>query len=182
MQEIVTTRAKRRLPAFTATMLATATILALVLFTAYPTSVHAQYQSTDQLPKGRTNAAVAEASKPIDVEAEVVEGSKSADGSTVTVRLEWEASTTLTDEVGADSSYELTGYCYEVREFEDGIQLSGTEYCNTSDDRSVEFSVSTSLSSVELQVRFTFSVTQVDGGVRTEYGTNSDTVTVTLDG
>lgn len=174
MQTIETTPAKRRLPVFGATVLATATVMALVLVTAYPNSAHARTDAS--------SAAVAEASKPTDVSAETVEGSTSADGSSLKVRLEWEASQDLLDAVDAALDYELTGFCYEVRKFEAGLQVSGVEYCHVSDDRSVEFSVSTSLSSVELQVRFTFSVTQVDGGVRTEYGTNSDTVTVTLDG
>lgn len=170
MPTIETTPAKRRLPAFAATVLATATVMALVLVTAYPNPAHAQ---TEKDPINSPNWVAA--SKPINVSAAVVEGSESADGSTVTVELDWEASATLIDELEGDSSVNLTGFCYEVRTFEGGLQLSGVEYCRDSaDDRSVEFDVSTSLSYVELQVRFVVN--------DTIKGTNSDTVTVTLDG
>ena len=168
MQTIETAQAKRRLPAFAATMLATATVMALILVTAYPTSVHALDD------KDRLSDAVSEASKPIDVSADVVEGSTSADGLSVTVRLEWEASATLVEEVENDDNVDLTGFCYEVRKVEAGVELNADEYCHDADDRAVEFDVSTSLSSVKLQVWFVFN--------ETIEGTNSDTVTVTLDG
>ena len=138
-----------------------AAIMSLValasLVAPYPASLHAQTSDGEDF------------TKPVNVSAEVVQGSTSADGSTVTVRLEWEEDPRL-----AQGNLNRTGFCYAVWRFQDGVQLSSTEYCRTSSDNSVEFGVSSSLSSVELQVRLVFDETRV--------GTNSDTVTVTLSG
>ena len=128
------------------------------LAAAYPASLHAQTGDAKE---------VENVTKPVNVSAELVQGSTSADGSTVKVRLEWEEHPDF-------GNQNRTGFCYEVRGFQAGVQVSGREHCRTSTDNSVEFRVSSSWSSVELQVRFVFSTTHK--------GTNSDTVTVTLSG
>ena len=128
------------------------------LAAAYPASLHAQTGDAEK---------VEDVTKPVNVSAEVVQGSASADGSTVKVRLEWEEHPDFGER-------NRTGFCYEVRGVQEGVRLGGREYCRTSTDNSVEFDVSSSWSSVELQVRFVFS--------ETVKGSNSDTVTVTLSG
>ena len=145
-------------------------VMALLFAAAYPASLHAQMRYK---PPESISTAVIEASKPVNVSAETVQDSTSADGSTVTVRLEWEAQPGLAQAV-QDDDMSRTGFCYVVRRFQEGVRLGGREYCQTSTDNSVEFGVSSSLSSIELQVRFVFDETQK--------GTNSDTVTVTLSG
>ena len=140
------------------------------LVAAYPASLHARMLNK---PPEAISSEVVEASKPVNVSAETVQDSTSADGSTLTVRLEWEAQPGLAQAL-QDDGMSRTGFCYVVRRFQEGVRLGGREYCRTSTDNSVEFDVSSSLSSVELQVRFVFD--------ETVKGTNSDTVTVTLSG